>query len=346
MNRSEVQRYIEERFPGCAAKSKITIPCRNSKIFRLDLDNGQSSERIVVKIARNYKPREVALEFANLSRFFLAAKPITISAPRPLLVDEKKGILAMSYVPGINLAHMLHEIRTVSPTYLDHAIDLSATALAEYHAIFHHKEGKSVFIDRAAPEDDINRFLSQSSPVIADCSLKTMVTPFFDFTPWNIIINDTPRNGGMMLYLIDFPRTNYICTPHLDLARFRFSLELTKQFPPAKFLGINRWEVESTFDQFLKGYCREMHVSLNGNDFFLIDSARKAYIRRAQDLARKGQCGWQPKIEKAYLQTFSHQWLDKKSISSQWPMHGRAMLRWVMRNLKFPWPMQYKYVKR
>jgi hypothetical protein len=130
-----------------------------------------------------------------------------------------------------------------------------------------------------------------------------MVMPFFDFTPWNIIINDTPHNGGMMLYLIDFPRTDYICAPHLDLARFRFSLELTKQFPPARFLGINRWEVESTFDQFLKGYCREMHVSLNGDDLSLIDSAKKAYIRRAQDLARKGQCGWQPKIEQAYLQT-------------------------------------------
>ena len=346
MNRSEVQSYIEERFPGCAVKSQITIPCRNSKIFRLYLGEGQSRERIVVKIARNYKTREVALEFANLSRFHYTAKPKTISAPRPLFVDEKNGILAMGYVPGVNLAHMLHEIRPVSQTYLDHAVDLSATALAKYHEIFQHKESKPVFIDSAAPEDDINRFLSQSSSLIDDCSLKNMVTPFFDFTPWNIIINDTPHNRGMMLYLIDFPRTDYICTPHLDLARFRFSLELTKQFPPAKFLGINRWEVESTFDQFLKRYCREMHVSLNGDDFSLIDSARKAYIRRAQDLARKGQCGWQPKIEQAYLQTFSHQWLDQKSVSSQLPMHSRAMLKWMMRNLRFPWLTQYKYEKR
>jgi hypothetical protein len=147
-----------------------------------------------------------------------------------------------------------------------------------------------------------------------------MVTPFFDFTSWNIIIS----KRGMMLSLIDFPRLDYVCTPHLDLARFRFGLELVKQFPPAKFFGLNRWDVDSLFDRFLSGYCREMHVALSQDDLWLIARARLANIRRAQDLARKGRCGLQPKLEQAYLQTFSRQWLDQGDVFSKWPRIGRA----------------------
>lgn len=151
-----------------------------------------------------------------------------------------------------------------------------------------------------------------------------MVTPFFDFTPWNIIIEDSPSKMAEMLYLIDFPRRNYVCTPHLDFARFRFSLELIKQFPPARFLGINRWDVDLLFDRFLKGYCRQMQAELNKDDLSLIALGRKAYIRRAQDLGRKGRHGWQPTLEQAYLQTFSRQWLDQKGTFSQWPGLGLA----------------------
>jgi hypothetical protein len=324
MNRGDVKRYIEERLPGSTVKSRMTIPCRNSRIFHMDLCQGQKLERIVVKISRNHRPQEVAMEYANLSRFYNATKPDAISSPRPLFVDEEKGMLAMSHVPGTNLAYMLHEVRPVGRDYLNHTVDLSAAALAEYHAIFRHKEGKSVTIDRAAPEDEINRLLTKNRSMIAECNLRTMVTPFFDFTPWNIIIDASPGSCDMVLYLIDFPRTDYICTPHLDLGRFRFSLELIKQFPPAKLLGINRWDVESTFDRFLCSYSQKMDVSLNADDLSLIARARDAYIRRAQDLSRKGRCGWQPKIEQAYLQTFSRAWLDQKGIFSRWPRKGQG----------------------
>ena len=128
----------------------------------------------------------------------------------------------------------------------------------------------------------------------------------------------------MRLFLIDFPRVDYVCTPHLDLARFRFGLELIKQFPPAKFFGLNRWDVDSLYDRFLNGYCRKMHVALSQDDLWLIARARLANIRRAQDLARKGRCGWQPKLEQAYLQTFSREWLDQEDVFSRWPGTARA----------------------
>jgi len=282
----------------------------------------------VVKISRNYQPREVALEFANLSRFYYGCKDGVVSSPQPLFVDEEKGILAMSHVQGVNLAHMLHEIRPVSLQYLNSAVDLSAIALAKFHTLFRRRDNEAVKIDTNAPEDDINQFLAQSRERMGECNLKTSVTPFFDFTSWNIIIRDDRiKNGqskrGMMLYLIDFPRLNYVCTPHLDLARFRFGLELIKQFPPAKFFGLNRWDVDSLFDRFLGSYCREMHVAPSQDDLRLIARARNANIRRAQDLARKGRCGWQPKLEQAYLQTFSRQWLSQGDVFSKWPRIGR-----------------------
>lgn len=323
MNREEVQRYMEARYPGCKVKSKMTIHCRNSRIFRMDVCRGKTQDKIVVKISRNYQPDEVFLEYANLSRFYNGCRSMAISSPRPLFVDEAKGILAMSCVPGSNLAYMLHEIKPVSQSYLNSAIDLSAAALAKYHAIFSQDNGESISIDHAAREDDINHFLETSRTIIDDCNLKTMVTPFFDFTPWNIIIEDSPSKS-MKLYLIDFPRRGYVSTPHLDFARFRFGLELIKQFPPARFLGINRWDVDLLFDRFLKGYCRKINVDLNIDDLSLIARGRTAFIRRAQDLGRKGRYGLQPTLEQLYLQTFSRQWLDQKGIFSRWPGLGRA----------------------
>ncbi|MDD1739730.1 MAG: hypothetical protein LUQ30_02620 [Methanothrix sp.] len=309
IDRLDVQRYIEERFPDCTVKSRMAIPYRNSRIYHLDLCREQSRERIVVKISRNYQPRQPQLSAPPGS--------CRVCQSQPLLPGPK---LAMSHVPGVNLAYMLHEIRPVSLDALNRALDLSAAALAQYHRIFCHDGRRGIQIDRAAPEEDINRLLLMSRSIIPECNLQTMVTPFFDFTPWNIIIDDPEKK--MMLYLIDFPRSDYVCTPHLDLARFLFSLELIKQFPPARFLKINRWNVEASFDRFLCGYCRKMKMQPNRHDLDLIALARQAYIRRACDLGRKGRCGWQPKIELAYLRAFSRPWLDQNGGSAQWPRPG------------------------
>ena len=327
MNRGELQKYIEEWYPGFKVMGKKTIFCRNSRIFMLDLCKEQIREKIVVKISRNYQPREVAIEYANLSRFYDSCKDGAISSPQPLFVDAEKGILAMSHVQGVNLSYMLHEIRPKSSQYLSCAADLSGIALARFHVLFSRGEGETLTLDNNAHEDDINQFLAESRERIEQCNLQTMVTPFFDFTSWNILIKDDNLNNvdtkrSMKLILIDFPRLDYVCTPHLDLARFRFGLELIKQFPPAKFFGLNRWDVDSFYNRFLCSYCREMHVALNQDDLWLIARARKAYIRRAQDLMRKGRCGWQPKLEQMYLQTFSREWLNQGDIFSKWPRLG------------------------
>jgi hypothetical protein len=326
MNRAEVQKCLEEHYPGFEVSGRKTVLCRNSSIYMLDLCRGQIQKRIVVKISRNYQPREVAIEYANLSRFYNGCKGGYISSPKPLFVNAEKGILGMSYVQGTNFSLMLHEVRPASLQCISSAASLSGIALARYHEIFSRSEGDhgdNLKIDAHAREDDINQFLSESREHMAECNLWTHVTPFFDFTTWNILVSVDPSNN-LRLFLIDFPRLDYVCTPHLDLARFRFGLELIKQFPPSKFFGLNRWDVDALYDQFLGSYCREMNVSLNDDDLWLIARARKAYIRRAQDLTRKGPCGWQPKLEQMYLRTFSRDWLDQGDVFSKWPGMGLA----------------------
>lgn len=310
MNRDEVIKCVVDRHPASSVRCRMTLPCRNSKVFFLELSRDGKKECIVVKHSRNHMPQEVATEYANLSRFYTAPKSgfSFISSPRPIFADGENGVLAMSHIDGTLLSHMLHEVRPVSASFLGSAIDLSAHALAEYHRIFRHEHG-SLKIDLDAREGDVNRFLAESRPLLSDCNLREMVTPFFDFTPWNIMIKRGSYDDDMRLFLIDFPRRDYICTPHLDLSRFRFSLELVKQFPPAKLFGINRWNVDSLFDRFLSVYCGDMGTGLSSCDRYLIERGRIAYLSRAQDLKRKGSCGWQPRIEMAYLQTFCRDWL-------------------------------------
>ncbi|MDM7934801.1 MAG: hypothetical protein QUS08_05355 [Methanothrix sp.] len=319
MNSKEVLECVKERLPGTSVKGHRVHPYRNSRIFVIDLLQGSDSCKVVVKISRNFRPGNVALEYENLSRFHQACQDPQISSPEPLFAEPKEGILAMRYVEGTVLSHMLHEIRPVSTDFLKNAIDLSAVALARFHQLFSWPEGTQPHIDPSAVEEEINRCIKETSKAIDGCSLRMMVTPFFDFTTWNIIVGD----GGRRLYLIDFPRNDYIFTPHLDLARFRFGLELIKQFPPARFLGINRWDLEELFDRFLAGYCREMGVQLNEEDLRLICCFRRGYIRRCQDLSRKGDCGLQPRLEIAYLRTFCQDWLDQRGSPAIWEKKAR-----------------------
>ena len=84
MNRRIVQEYVEGKFPGFTAKWSKAYSYRNSKIFIFRLQRDKIPEKIVVKISRNFDPRQVALEFENLSRFYQGCKDPRISSPKPL----------------------------------------------------------------------------------------------------------------------------------------------------------------------------------------------------------------------------------------------------------------------
>ncbi len=187
MNGREVLKSIERQFPGTRVKGRRAYPYRNSKIFIMDLLQNGDSQRIVVKLSHTTTPRQVALEFENLSRFYWGGRDQQISSPEPLFAEPEKGILAMRYVDGTVLSHMLHEIKPVSVDFLNRAVDLSAAALARFHQLFCWPEGEPIYIDTTALEDDLNQCIVENKKRIDNCNLQLRVTPFFDFTSWNII---------------------------------------------------------------------------------------------------------------------------------------------------------------
>ncbi len=304
MDRS-ITESLQQLFPDAKIDGCKMRPYRNSRIFILDLLQGDDRHRIVVKSSNSYNPRQVESEFKNLSRFRLGCKDGDVSSPQPLFADPEKGFFVMSYINGTNLSYMLHELKPASRDYLNHAVELSAVALAKFHSIFRRPDDDPISVDAASKEEDINRCIAENVERISACNLQLKVTPFFDFSSWNVLLD----KKGSKIYLIDFPRTDYVFTPHLDLGRFLFGLELIKQYPPAKFLGINRWNVDTLYDRFLERYCQEMQFVPNEEDQRIINCFLKANIRRSHDLQRKDKYGWQSRLEKLYLQTFCKNWL-------------------------------------
>ena len=136
----------------------------------VDLKQKEGSRKIVVKLSRNYKPEQVAAEYENLSRFCAGSKDSQISSPEPLFVEPQRGFLAMSYVDGLPLSHMLHGVRSASCDYIQQAVDLSATALAKYHRLFRRSEDEPIKIDHFVQENDINCFIAESAARIDECS--------------------------------------------------------------------------------------------------------------------------------------------------------------------------------
>ncbi len=302
-----IARSIEQLFPGAQIKGCKLRPHKNSKIFILDLLHGDERHRVVIKSSNAHSPVKVAREYSNLSHFNRDCRDSRISSPAPIFADPEGGFFVMGYIDGINLSYILHELRPSSRDYLESAIELSAVALARFHCIFKKADDMPFNIDAASREEDINRCIAENAESIELCNLQLRVTPFFDFSSWNIVMG----KNGSKLYLIDFPVTEYVFTPHLDLGRFRFGLELIKQYPPAKFLGVNRWDVDALYGRFLERYCSEMNIAPNEDDLKLINCFLRANIRRSQDLHRKGKYGWQSRLEKLYLQTFSSKWLKQ-----------------------------------
>lgn len=297
-------RSIDRLFPDSQIKGCRMRPYKNSRIYILDLQQEDEHRRIVVKSANSYSPLQVAREYDNLSRFNRCCKDTLISSPQPFFADPENGFFIMSYIDGVNLSYMLHELHRSRPEYLENAAELCAVALARFHSIFQ-RDDEFHSIDPASREEDINRCIAENEKEISDCGLSIRVTPFFDFSSWNIIM----AREGLKLYLIDFPKTDYVFTPHLDLGRFRFGLELIKQYPPAKFIGINRWDVDNLYSRFLDRYCQEMRVTPNENDLQMISCFLRANIKRSQDLQRKSKLGWQSRLERLYLQTFCRDWI-------------------------------------
>ena len=309
---AEVIECVEGLFPGSVVRRSRKIYNKNSQIHVLNVAGGKgSADKVAAKLFYNSVPDQVSSEFINLGHFYVCCRSDGISAPEPLYVHPEKGLLVMRYIEGKNLGWMLHSPFPAGSQRLEEVFEKSAVALARFHNLFRMPGHSPMVIDTISKERDINACIESCRGRAGRCSLGFRVRPFFDFSAWNIMVGPGAHPG---IYLIDFPKSEYISTPHLDLGRFKFSLELIKQYPPSKMPGLDWWDASELYDGFLSRYCREIEVDLNVEDMRLIECFKAANIRRSQDISRKSKFNWRSRLERFYLKTFSKGWLESAEL--------------------------------
>lgn len=279
--KSEVIRTIDELFPNHQIRLKKKFKTVNSEIYITELiktEDGQV-QNVVCKFYSPTKHTETLNEFKNLTVFNNECENIEISSPAPLAVDVMNELIVMEYVNGISLKQLLLQLRPIRRAYLIKIIKLSAVALSKFHHIFEVAEDENLLVNSPLLADDID--ISTLNTKLSQCNLQIKSKSFIDFTPWNIIISDKSKPK---IYLIDFPNRKCIYTPHLDLARFKFSLRILKQYPQFRFLKINWWNVNSIYDEFLQRYCEEIKAELNRHDMAVINFFISCYAKKLDEI--------------------------------------------------------------
>jgi hypothetical protein len=300
-----VRRDLEHLFPGSDVVRLKKCFNRNSEIFLATIsEEGGKKRQIAAKCPRFLSQEQIAQEYSNLKQFYDSCPDQSVSAPRPIFLDSEDGILFMDRLDAVTFGRLLHGLLPMSQERLDRAVDLSARALARCHTVFRLPDSTPLKADESAREGDINRCLLETEGLASASGLNIRVKPFFDFSIWNIML------GESKAYLIDFPNGSYVSSPHLDLGRFKFSLEMAKQYPPSKFFRLDWWHIEPLWQRFFARYCLEMKLLPNARDALLVERFKAANIMRVMDLTRKDKFHWQSRLEKAYFKAFSSGWLS------------------------------------
>lgn len=299
---SRIIKDIEKLFPNYQMILKNRFKTVYSEIFIMNAmrDDDYSFQKLLIKFCGSNNSVEVLNEFKNLSIFGEKCNDKRISSPKPLRVDPKNGIIVMEYIEGTSLKQSLLKLKPVNKDHLNEIIDLSAIALSKYHLIFKKTDCEHLLIDSPFLSENVNIDINNNVP-LSQCNLKIRVKSFIDFAAWNIIINPSIEQK---IFLIDFPETECICTPHLDLARFRYSLEIIKQYPQFRFLKINWWDIDSIYNNFLEKYCNEMKINLNEYDMTVIDYFMKEHMKKLQNIYATNKQNYRYKLQGMYLQHF------------------------------------------
>ena len=309
---SKVIRIVEELFPEHQAYLNKRFKTVHSEIFIIDItkDKNEVPQKVLVKFCGSNNSVEVLNEFRNLSIFNKECKDNRIGVPEPLAVDPGNGILVMEYIKGVSLKDLLLKLKPVNEDNLSKIINLSAIALSKFHFAFRDEEHKDILIDSPLLTEDVKNTLNNNE-ILSQCNLQIRAKSFIDFAAWNIIIND---NMESKVYLIDFPERECICTPHLDFAGFKFSLETIKQYPQFRFLRMNWWDVDTIFNIFLNRYCKEIGVNLNKYDMHIMNYFMREYARKLQDIYNVNKSNMRLKLEGLYLRHFIETLVDKGNI--------------------------------
>mgnify|MGYP000961133438 CR=1 FL=1 len=237
----------------------------HSDTFRLTLFDKDVNKfrEILLKKYRTKPYSQTYTEFCNQLFFYSMSNGAIYSAPKPMLVDEETNTIVMEYIPGKSIKSFLLDKPTQGQIneYMNHSADLLFT----YHCTCVVSDGSKLNVE-SPTFGKINREeLSATYMKFDSMNLKVAIKPFLDFSPWNILFFDDHY------YLIDFPECNSVCTPHIDLARFIFCLNVIKHTPMVTRLRLEQgWDQFIASRQFFERYAMRHNVVLNDADFELI----------------------------------------------------------------------------
>ncbi len=290
---------VQLAFPDIEFRVIQKRDCFHSTVYRLAAGNPSPGfpHEVIVKKYRDTTTFDAQGEYYYLDKFYSLNNDTVVSSPVPVMMDAERQFIIIGFIPGHTVkTHLLTIIPDRINTVNDY-IDKSALALARFHTVFARPEDTECSVNSPL----LCRFgegeREQFTALVSDCALRTKAQAYIDFSPQNLIIHDD------RIFLIDFPDRECICTPHLDIARWKFNLLFMKQLPRSRFLRLNTWDEDLVFQRFVDKYCSEMHGTLEENDVLLIDFFLAGYAKKLESIYRQSDT-LRLKLEYRYLSGF------------------------------------------
>jgi hypothetical protein len=303
---AEIQEDLHQAYPGIEFRVVKKYTCFHSTIYRLTtrVADPEFPHEVILKKYRDNNTFDARCEYFHLDSFYTKNTDTVVSSPLPIMIDPDKQFILIGFIPGQTVKNYLLKFFPERISHINDYIDLSARALARFHSVFIKNEDREITINSPLlttfGEDELEHYTGQ----VPDCGIKTKAQAYIDFSPQNLIIHDG------RIFLIDFPDRECICTPHLDIARWKFNLLFLKQFPQFRFLNLDWWDEDLVFQRFLKKYCSEMHCTSNEQDIHLTDYFLYHYAKTLKSIYTRSDA-LSLKIEYRYLSGFLHSLTDR-----------------------------------
>lgn len=302
---ADIHTDLQQAFPGIEFRVLQKSNFFHSTIYRLTTTSPYPGfpREVLLKKYRKKNTFDAQGEYFYLDSFYKKNTDTVVSSPLPIMMDADRQWMVIGFVPGQTVkTHLLKVLPAASD--IDEYNDRSAIALARFHSVFMKSRDTEVRINSpllgSFGEHETRNYTTR----VSGCEITAKVQAFIDFSPQNVIIHDS------RIFLIDFPDRECICTPHLDIARWKFNLKFLKQFPRSRFLKLNRWDEDRLFQRFLRKYCSEMQVTFNENDVQLIDFFLCHYAKKLLSLYAESDA-LRLKIEYRYVSGFLHSLADQ-----------------------------------
>lgn len=282
-----VRKNVEGLFPNKRVTLTQKFETTHSHIYVIQLEDPlgvSETQRILAKYCKSCSESDIVYEFESLRAFNESLNNAAIGSPKPIHVDARNRIILMECATGRNLKEVLLSLRTPNKDDLDEVADLAADALAAFHGIFGRERDAPITVGPFL-DNDFN--LEECQNLMNECGLKRKSKAFVDFAAWNMLVDGA--SGRRKIYLIDFPGIDCTFTPHLDLARFRFSLEILKQHPQFRLLRLQTWDLDTIFDRLLTRYSSQTASQPNESDFAIISLIEQGYARKLSLVYNEGK---------------------------------------------------------